>query len=246
MKKIIREIELGIFFFTLAALLCWVHYLMFGDAAEIIGWMVASLAFLPISVYLVSLVIDRLLAGREKAERIHKMNMVVGVFFSQFGSRLLQELAELDRTAATIRAALARQLGTEQCFSRLGKELTAYQPELDLSGCDFIALRELLRQENAILLRMLENPIILEHESFADLLWAVVHLYQELEQRRDLHGLTEADQRHLRGDILRAYSRLISQWLAYMGHLQRDYPYMFSLAIRTNPFDPAASAEVQD
>ena len=24
-------------------------------------------------------------------------------------------------------------------------------------------------------------------------------------------------------------------------HLQRDYPYLFSLAVRTNPFDSAAS-----
>jgi hypothetical protein len=29
-----------------------------------------------------------------------------------------------------------------------------------------------------------------------------------------------------------------------MKHLQDNYPYLFSLAMRTNPFDPKASPEV--
>lgn len=33
--------------------------------------------------------------------------------------------------------------------------------------------------------------------------------------------------------------------VAYMKHLKEDYPYLFSLAVRTNPFDPNASAEVK-
>jgi hypothetical protein len=30
-----------------------------------------------------------------------------------------------------------------------------------------------------------------------------------------------------------------------MEHLKNDYPYLFSLAVRTNPFDPNASVEVK-
>jgi len=39
----------------------------------------------------------------------------------------------------------------------------------------------------------------------------------------------------------RAYILLVSQWLNYMKHLKSDYPYLFSLAVRMNPFDPNAS-----
>jgi hypothetical protein len=28
-----------------------------------------------------------------------------------------------------------------------------------------------------------------------------------------------------------------------MEHLKKEYPYLFSLALRTNPFDPEASVE---
>ncbi len=49
---------------------------------------------------------------------------------------------------------------------------------------------------------------------------------------------------HLYGDIRRANSLLIREWLGYMHHLQHDYPYMFSLATRINPFNPDATAVV--
>ncbi|MEJ2700855.1 MAG: hypothetical protein P8Z79_00265 [Sedimentisphaerales bacterium] len=32
---------------------------------------------------------------------------------------------------------------------------------------------------------------------------------------------------------------------SHMEHLKSDYPYLFSLAVRTNPFDSNASAQVQ-
>jgi hypothetical protein len=37
---------------------------------------------------------------------------------------------------------------------------------------------------------------------------------------------------------------LIGVWLEYMKHLSRHYPYLYSLAIRTNPFNPNASVEI--
>ena len=90
----------------------------------------------------------------------------------------------------------------------------------------------------------MENPNLLEHDAFANLLLAVFHLTEELAQRRDLHHLTPGDREHLAGDIERAYVLLIAEWLDYMQHLQKNYPYLFSLARRTNPFDPEASVVI--
>ena len=72
--------------------------------------------------------------------------------------------------------------------------------------------------------------------NFTDLLWAVTHLTEELSHRKDLKTLPNADYEHLSGDIKRAYIMLITEWLAYMKHLKESYPYLFSLAVRTNPF----------
>jgi hypothetical protein len=94
------------------------------------------------------------------------------------------------------------------------------------------------------LLSLLGNPNLLEHEAFTELLWAVFHLAEELGNRRDVSSLPQSDYDHLIGDIKRVYVLLGAEWLSYMRHLQENYPYLFSLAVRTNPFNPAARAEI--
>jgi hypothetical protein len=86
----------------------------------------------------------------------------------------------------------------------------------------------------------------LEHETFTELLRAVFHLTEELEQRNDLRHLSRADYEHLELDTERAYKLLIYEWLQYMEYLMNEYPYLFSLALRTNPFDPSAKVEIED
>ncbi len=88
---------------------------------------------------------------------------------------------------------------------------------------------------------MLENPNLMEHESFTDLMWAVVHLTDELEARKSLTGLPPSDLEHLAIDIQRVYGRLSGQWLSYLEHLKANYPYLFSLVLRTHPFQPHPS-----
>ena len=105
-------------------------------------------------------------------------------------------------------------------------------------------LKSKLIEKRDFLLRMLENPNLFEHESFTELIWAVFHLTEELVSRPDLKQLSEADYQHFSGDIERAYTLLILEWLMYMIHLKEDYPFLFSYAARTNPFDPEARAEI--
>jgi len=87
---------------------------------------------------------------------------------------------------------------------------------------------------------LLDNPNLVEHESFTNLLFAILHLTDELANRHDLARLPESDYEHISEDIKRAYSQLMLQWLDYTKHLKRDYPYLFSLALRINPFDENA------
>jgi hypothetical protein len=82
---------------------------------------------------------------------------------------------------------------------------------------------------------------LLEHESFTDLLRAVFHVTEELLSREGLADLPAPDREHLVRDAERAYAFLVRQWLDYMRHLKDNYPYLFSLAMRTNPFDRDAT-----
>ncbi|NYT06400.1 MAG: two pore domain potassium channel family protein, partial [Methanomicrobiales archaeon] len=133
---------------------------------------------------------------------------------------------------------------TDKDFARASRAVARYDSGPVFEEQDLEALRDCLAGHRDLLLRLLENPVLFEHEAFTDVLRAVFHLADELENRGDLSALPSSDTAHLAGDIKRAYLLLIREWLQYMRHLKDTYPYLFSLAARTNPFDPQASAVV--
>jgi hypothetical protein len=123
--------------------------------------------------------------------------------------------------------------------------LQKHEHAIDSRSGNLEGLRSFIVDKRAFLLRLLENPNLLEHEEFTELLWAVFHLAEELSYRASVTDLAETDYKHLSGDITRAYRLLIREWLSHMEHLKNDYPYLFSLAVRINPFDPNSSVEVK-
>ena len=188
---------------------------------------------------------EAMLNRREKEVRLEKLRMVIGVFFSEVGTQLLTIFSDVDPDLPDIRKELIVTTGWEQeDFIRVNRSLKGYDYGVEVRRLDLAELCKFLTEERAFLVRLLENPILLEHESFTDSLQAVFHLAEELTCRNDLQGLPDSDLAHLAGDVKRAYGMLVHQWLDYMRHLKNNYPYLFSLAMRTNPFDRQASPVV--
>jgi hypothetical protein len=98
-------------------------------------------------------------------------------------------------------------------------------------------LKAFLPQKKAGILAMFANPNLLENDRFTDMLWALYHLIDELESRGDISALPKSDANHLGGDMARAYALLVSEWVGYMKYLKKRYPYLWSLAVRKNPFE---------
>jgi hypothetical protein len=207
---------------------------------------VGNLAFLPLYILFATMMLDTLLRKREKAILLRKLNMVIGVFYAEAGTRLLESFTAFDPDAESLKKSLrAGGSWTEDDFSRLAAALARHPYEVECGLGDIGALRDFLLERRAFLLGLLTNPNLLEHDTFTDLLWAVFHLAEELAHRAPGCRPEGADAAHLSNDIKRAYALMASDWLAYMHHLKADYPYLFSLALRTNPFDPSATAEVR-
>ena len=169
--------------------------------------------------------------------RTKRLNMIIGVFFTEVGNELLNIFTQFDPNIDEIRKhCLFNQDCSETDFASLRKKLQRYEYTIDPKAMGLEMLSELLIKKGDLLLRQIENPDLIEHESFTDLLWAVVHLRDELMSRKSLLNLPEADLEHLANDVKRAYGALVKRWVDYLQHLKRSYPYLFSLAIRTNPF----------
>jgi hypothetical protein len=242
LKRLSWQAILAIVLIALSGALYWVHFAVFHDAHHIFIYLVGDIAFVPVEVLLVTLIIHRILAVREMRARLEKLNMVIGAFFSEVGTHLLTLLSDADPALGDIRSDLVVDAGwTQEQYRRVRPLLEARKYAVDINKIDLDALRTFLAGRRDFLLRLLENPTLLEHESFTDLLRAVFHLTEELASRKGFAALPESDRQHLTGDIVRAYSRLAREWLDYMRHLRDSYPYLFSLAMRTNPFDETAS-----
>ena len=185
---------------------------------------------------------EMILSRREKLVRMNKLNMVIGVFFSEVGNRLIRMFAQADPRFEEIQKGLIiTENWTHQDFLTVSDHLKGLKYGVEIAQTDLAALKDFLIKQRDFLVRLLENPTLLEHESFTDLLRAVFHLTEELAYREDLSPQPGPDGAHIAGDIHRAYHLLVHQWVDYMASLKMNYPYLFSLAMRTNPFDRQAS-----
>ncbi|MFA4877739.1 MAG: hypothetical protein WC586_10020 [Methanoregula sp.] len=239
------KVIVGIILITLTLLLMTFHYLAFQDSHHLFIYFLGDLAFVPVEVLCVTLIIDQMLESRERQKRIEKLNMVIGIFFSRVGTPLLARLAGADTCTLPLQADITEGHGWDAARFRAEQaRLSGWQCRIDPARIDLNALREFLVGNEDFLLRIIENPMVFEHESFTDLILSVTHLNEELKARSDLLHLPATDIAHISGDLERVYTRLVPEWLKYMEYLQRSYPYLFSLAMRQNPFDPMAKVEI--
>ena len=246
MKPIKLEILLGIILIVLSAIFYIIHYVVFRDPHHIFIYLIGDIAFVFIEVLLVTLILHQLLTDREKRTRIEKLNMVIETFFSEVGTELLVFFSDFDPNLELIRNELiVTNDWSEQEFLRVRKSLRNYDYNVMNEKIRYKDLRSFLMKKRDFLLRILENPTLFEHESFTKLLRAVFHLTEELEIRKNFKESPITDREHLAGDIKRAYTLIVHQWLDYMKYLKDNYPYLFSLAMRTNPFDQNASPIVK-
>lgn len=242
------QLELAALLVLLTVALYAIRWFMFPGSSmhnEMLRFLVGDIGFLFLQVLLVTVFIDRVFQQREHEEMRQKLNMVVGAFFSEAGTELLGKIAVSDRNLGSVRDDLV-PTGTwkPSDYAAAKKAFREHDVRVDLGACDLMELNAILSREKTYLLGLLANQSLLEHEQFTDLLWAITHLAEELAVRDDLGALAPADAAHIAGDVKRAYLLLGSEWIDYLSHLQAVYPYLFSLAVRTNPLDPDAQPVV--
>lgn len=242
------EIRLIVSLLAASLLIYVIHYLVFHDLHHILIFGVHELAFLPLEVLFVTLIIERVISGYEKRERQSKLKILLGASFSEFGIGMLKMLS------GSMKPEFRRQFSSasiQQLVSASKSEVERYIssirfPEKLVFDAETIAaLKDFLSTRREFMVRLLENPAVLEDESFTSLLFAAFHLSDELSYRDNIGELPESDIEHLSGDITRAFRLLAVEWLKYMVYLSHKYPYLYSLYLRTNPFEETSDAIVK-
>src|SRR5471030_1406956 len=205
-----------------------IHYLIFGELENTEYYSFMNLCFIPINILAVTLVFESLVERRSRLERLSKLNMLVGLFFSDIGFILLKLIVAVDEKVQYL----------ELDFTDLktsGNKLKVHDHVVDFGKINYPELKRLVIESRDPLSNLMSNESLLEHETFADMLMSFMHLRDEIIFIPHKE-LTQADCDHLKGDLIRVYKALTLQWIGYLSHLKQFYPYQYNGAIKFNPF----------
>ena len=247
MKKFRSLILLSLFLVFISAALYFLQMQLFKTPRDTLFYFIQDLAFLPLEVAIVTVVIGRVINSLNKQDRLKKVNMAISAFFSEAGTDIMMKLESMNEDHDSFRKALKIEMAwTSADFSAAIKTLKNMNFNVVYRAAHFEMLKLMLHDKREFMLRMHENPNLLEHETFTDMLLAVFHLTEELLARDDFSILPPADTMHLVYDAKRALQTLLIQWLCHMEHLNSDYPYLYSLEVRRNPFGDAKSVVIME
>ena len=211
---------------------------------DTIFYLFQDLAFIPIQAIIVTMVLNKLINIIEQKHELKKINVIMSSFFSETGSAILHALSAYnDNHDELIKLLDIRNFKDKKTLTAMQKKLREFTYIISVTAEDLEQLRAILIQYKPALLDILQNANLYEHDAFTDMLWPIFHVSDELNSRGDLRELSPADVEHIRKDILRAYPKIVSEWVHYLGYLKDEYPYLFVTALRKNPFTQPAGSE---
>ncbi|HSQ87875.1 hypothetical protein [Romboutsia sp.] len=228
MKKANYYVLVSIILIAMSCIMFFIHYMIFGQAVNTAYYSLMNLCFIPINSLVVTIILERIIDHKAKEERVNKLNMLVGIFFTEVGCKLMHLIINADKEAKN----------SITCFDNLDKigfDLLKHEYKIDIKEIDLEALKTILIDNSSLLINLISNENLLQHEIFTDLLMSVVHLRDELVFMEN-NETNDIDITHLENDIMRVYKNITIQWIHYLEYLNKFYPFLYNNAIRINPF----------
>ena len=245
------KIKFSLLMVVLIIIIYGSNYLVLGDAEHIISYIWTHLGFIPVDILVVAFLLDEIIERKAKEAMLEKLDMLMSTFFSEVGNEMINQLSHANKYKASTENLKSIKNWDDKDYDLKLEELknTSIDFQADISPEDreeFLEnLRNLLINKREFIINLINNPNLLEKEEFTGLINAILHLDEELEHRKDLSLVTDADFAHLNGDMQRVYNKLVHEWVYYLKYLNKHYPYMIALIIRTNPFDEDADVYVK-
>ena len=245
MRNFKWQIVFALSLICISALLFGIHYAVFKDGYNLFFYLFHGIAFIPIQVIIVGLILDGILERKEKQKVMKKLNMVIGLFFSEVGSEFVRTISCHDRNLyASMEDFQVKEEYSIKDLQEVKEKLCKYEGHLVVDVRTLEKIKKILAHKRAFLIKLIENPVLLEHDTFTELLMAIFHISEEFGYREDLETLSEQDIEHLGMDVARAYNYIVVEWIIYIIYLKKEYPYLYKSAIATNPFLDAGACSI--
>lgn len=228
MKKIRYYFVISFILIALSAVMFLIHYLVFGQALNTAYYSLMNLCFIPINSLVVTIILEKFIDYRAKKDRIEKINMLVGIFFTEVGGKLMHLIIDSDKDAKNY-------ITNFEDLNNIKKCLNEYDYKVDMNNIDLCSIKNILLENNNLFVTLISNENVFQHQIFTDLLMSVVHLRDEIIFMEKDDSL-ELNINHLENDVIRVYKNISIQWISYLEYLNKSYPFLYDNAIRINPF----------
>lgn len=237
------KVKFAVVMLIIAVLFFASRIVVSGDPEEVISYLWKQIGFIPINIIIVAFLIDSIMSKKEHEAILEKIDMIMGTFFTKMGNDLIYVISQKNEYKHDTEDFESLRDWNDKDYKHKLKELKKHPAEFKISlkgeeRAEFLnEVYGIVHKNQDFLINLIDNPNLLEKDEFSGLLLALLHLDEELSRRKDLSNICDTDFNHLMGDIGRVYGHLVYEWVYYLRYLNKFYPYMISLAIRTNPFD---------
>ena len=228
------------------------NILVLKDPEHVISYIWTHLGFIPVDILVVAFLLDEIISKKEKEAMMEKLDMIMSTFFSELGNDLIKQLNAVNPYQADTSYLETIKTWDDKDYENKLNEIKniniPFKADVAPENREeyLTNIRNLLINKRDFIVGLLNNTNLLEKEEFSQLLNSILHLDEELEHRPDLSNISDVDFNHLNGDMQRIYNKLVHEWIYYLKYLNKHYPYMIALIIRTNPFDENADAYVKE
>ena len=151
-----KKLKLPIILIVTSAILYYIHFTIFKDFHHIALYFVEDLAFIPIEVIFVSLIIHKAIEDQEKEKIREKTNVLISVFFSEAGNSLLKALISSDDEIHRLKSIISENVHFSPKEIRLMKEgLSNHSYKLDLDGDDLCVIEDMMVSHKSFILNLI-------------------------------------------------------------------------------------------
>lgn len=214
-----------------SALIYACQILIFREPRTTFFYLLQDCAFLPATVAIATVVVGQVLSERERRERMEKTRMLTSAFYTEIGGQLMGILLAETEKEADLRGILIRNSREELSLEEAQRKLREARILLRVDEDAFYCVKRLILEHRTALLVISSNPLLLENESFTELLWGIFHLTDEFRLRGDFPDLPPAVQKHLNQDMEKVLRLLLLNWVGNVRYLKKQYPDFYKNAV---------------
>jgi hypothetical protein len=218
------------------------HYLIFKDSHHIFIFLLEDIAFIPLEVLFVSLVIHKFMDNKEKELILEKLYILIGVFFNEVGNQVIKEITPAVNSKNNVCNSffddkILNEDVTDKEFNKYINTIKNTETDIQIKNIDIKKLANFLEEKRSFLINILQNPMLLEHDAFTTLIRYLFYLGDQLSHHLNCDCLEEDDLKIVKKEIEKLYPLLLYEWYNYIKHLKADNEYVFSIVLKNNPFN---------